>query len=65
MLSWARCNKLASICPIDSRGREKTSLISFCKEMMGAGVLKAQAQKALQKSYKYFDSIGAFWRQAK
>jgi hypothetical protein len=30
------------------------------KEMIDAGVPKAQAQKALQKSYKYFDSIGAF-----
>jgi hypothetical protein len=30
------------------------------KEMIDAGVPKAQAKKALQKSYNNFDFIGAF-----
>lgn len=42
------------------KGSLKDEFNTSYKEMLDAGVPKAQAQKALQKSYKYFDSIGAF-----
>lgn len=30
------------------------------QELINAGVNKKQAQKAIRRAYKYFDSIGAF-----